>query len=448
METDNKLVVNQNFCCNCGSQESLKDTEHKWWHAPDNINLVGKFCAKCSLQHNLLLYIQKALFVLAVIFGLVTIITFIAEILDIADSYIYFFTILLAVGFMLAGLAIAEKADYKKYDHPYNEIEKILEGYEDYIKQENTFIDLLLKTYDTCEEIKNKCGEAFAVSNLLNIIIPNDASIDEVKLSYLVALKEVVAAGDIFKLEFTESLTPKQKTVFTDMVEKSIKPNKKISSMDLRSLLESVSLEAIDEQLLNVFHEADNMGTRHDNPNIAASYWMTRINSVKKDPFLLYTFENKNDAKEALMELPCIHIAEDTRKLICTETLVFGYYKTKNGKYEAVLCGEDLSHELWTQAKESFIKHNGQLKNDLEPDIRDSATIKSQIENPDEVTFEYEDRQEKFGQTMIYRIHKGPDAASAKAFLQNISVTEQYYYVVVETPEGNYCRDIQGIYKE
>lgn len=41
-----------------------------------------------------------------------------------------------------------------------------------------------------------------------------------------------------------------------------------------------------------------------------------------------------------------------------------------------------------------------------------------------------------------------PDAASARAFLQEYPVTQQLYYLVVETPQGNICRDIQGIYTE
>ena len=48
----------------------------------------------------------------------------------------------------------------------------------------------------------------------------------------------------------------------------------------------------------------------------------------------------------------------------------------------------------------------------------------------------------------LYRIHEAPDAVSAKAFLKQNPVTKQHYYIVVKTPEGNYCRDIQGIYKE
>ena len=49
---------------------------------------------------------------------------------------------------------------------------------------------------------------------------------------------------------------------------------------------------------------------------------------------------------------------------------------------------------------------------------------------------------------MVYRIHRGPSAGAAKAFLQQNPVDQQFHYIVVETPDGNYRRDIQGIYKE
>jgi hypothetical protein len=50
--------------------------------------------------------------------------------------------------------------------------------------------------------------------------------------------------------------------------------------------------------------------------------------------------------------------------------------------------------------------------------------------------------------TATYRIHQGPDEASARAFLERHPVTEEFDYWVVETPEGNFGRDIQGIYEE
>ncbi len=202
------------------------------------------------------------------------------------------------------------------------------------------------------------------------------------------------------------------------------------------------------EQAGKSFTEKDNRGTRHDTLDIASSYWMARVSSPKKDPFVMYTFDNDGDARKALLELPCIHVARDSQNLICTEVLIFGYYPTEQGKYEAVICGDDLTHEIWQKAKESFAKHGGQRKNDLEPEKRATPAIKVKKAKPAKVNFVREDHVQRHGATMIYRVHKAPDAASAKAFLEENPVTKQFYYIVVETPEGNYCRDIQGIYKE
>lgn len=196
------------------------------------------------------------------------------------------------------------------------------------------------------------------------------------------------------------------------------------------------------------YKEKDNLGTRQDTLSVATSYWMARMSSAKKDPFVMYTFDNGNDARAALLELPCIHAAEDTGKLICTEVLIFGYYDTTEGKYEALVCGDELTHELWVQAQESFAKHGGRKKNDLEPPKQAASRPKATSGDAGKVVFVREDREPRHGQTMTYRIHKGPDAASAKAFLENNPVSKQFYYIVVETPEGSYCRDIQGVYKE
>lgn len=201
---------------------------------------------------------------------------------------------------------------------------------------------------------------------------------------------------------------------------------------------------------VQLYQEKDNRGTRHDEEGMASAYWMARISSPKKDPFVLYTFDTARDAREALLELPCIHVAADSGKLICTEVLTFGYYATKEGEYEAIICGDDLTHELWEQAKASFIKHGGHPKGqgELEPEKRTAPVRRTIAPKPGQVVFVREDRQVKMGATFVYRIHRGPDAASAKAFLEQNPVTKQLYYLVVETPEGNYCRDIQGIYKE
>jgi hypothetical protein len=192
-----------------------------------------------------------------------------------------------------------------------------------------------------------------------------------------------------------------------------------------------------------------NRGMRQDTMGQATAYWMARIQKIEKDPFVMYTFSNCADARAALLELPCIH-EDENGALVCSEVLIYGYYLRQDGIYEAIVCGADLTHELWEQAKASFEKHGGSRKNDLEPTKYAADMVKESAGDPAKVVFIREDRNPSpLGTgTTIYRVHKGPDAASAKAFLEAHPVTKPLFYIIVETPEGNYGRDIEGMYKE
>lgn len=200
--------------------------------------------------------------------------------------------------------------------------------------------------------------------------------------------------------------------------------------------------------------ERDNRGTRHDSFDKASAYWVARMGNPHKDPFVLYTFDRQEDARAALLDLPVIHEAEDTGNLISTEVLIFGHYPTPAGKHEAIVCGLDLSHELWAQARDAFERHGGQRKNDLEPEVREVPVeaAKPLETGPaalsSKVVFDREERVEQMGVTFVYRIHHAPDAASAKAFLDEHPVVERNTYILVNTPEGAYGRDIDGMYRQ
>lgn len=47
-----------------------------------------------------------------------------------------------------------------------------------------------------------------------------------------------------------------------------------------------------------------------------------------------------------------------------------------------------------------------------------------------------------------YEVYQADDAKSAKEFLQTKSVSEAKYYIVVETPDGNWEMDKEGLYLE
>ena len=198
-------------------------------------------------------------------------------------------------------------------------------------------------------------------------------------------------------------------------------------------------------QSTTLFTEKDNLGSRIETAYESRNYFLTRKSD---EPFLDYVFDREKDARNALLSLECIHDINKTDKLICTETLNFGYYRNKEAQYEVIISGPDLSYELWTIAKNSFAKNSGRYKNDFKPKKINSKSSNDSEEGPQKVTFIREDREQRMGHTFVYRIYKGLDAVSAKAFLKEKPVNKSLYYIVVETPEGNYCRDIKGMYKE
>ncbi len=62
----------------------------------------------------------------------------------------------------------------------------------------------------------------------------------------------------------------------------------------------------------------------------------------------------------------------------------------------------------------------------------------------DNVTFVSEDHKGMH----TYRVHRAPSKAAAMAFLQANPVPRNYLYLIVETPDGDFGRDINGIYEE
>lgn len=191
------------------------------------------------------------------------------------------------------------------------------------------------------------------------------------------------------------------------------------------------------------YSESDNLGTRHDTIEKANSYWLgERFHMETKPPFTLYIFENPTDAEEALLELPYIHKANDTGNLICDKVFQYGYYKVSENNYEAIICGKDLTPEEFKQAEESFKKHNGKLKNNLKPE---ETTIKTTNKKSTSNGVRYRETIKK--DQFTYECYDADTREEAQEFLKGKPVTERLYYICVYTPEGDYGRDIDGIYQ-
>ena len=192
------------------------------------------------------------------------------------------------------------------------------------------------------------------------------------------------------------------------------------------------------------YYERDNRGTRQSTQEDATLYWLRERTGMKeKPPFILYKFNSSYAAEKALLSLPIIHKAVDTGKLICDRIMAFGYYPTSSGFYEAVIAGSDLTLEEFRAIEYVFQMNGGMLKSHLEPSASSKSTNYSSG-NKSSVRF-----KEKFKKgNFTYEIYQANSRADAQAFLGDRVVTEKLYYVVVETPEGNFGRDNMGMYQE
>jgi ssDNA-binding Zn-finger/Zn-ribbon topoisomerase 1 len=75
---------------------------------------------------------------------------------------------------------------------------------------------------------------------------------------------------------------------------------------------------------------------------------------------------------------------------------------------------------------------------------QNEETTSSSINKSGQPKFIRKDRN----QGATYETYKGKDAETAKEFLMTKRVDEQKYYIIVETPEGNWGLDVKGLYLE
>lgn len=196
------------------------------------------------------------------------------------------------------------------------------------------------------------------------------------------------------------------------------------------------------------YMEADNVGTRQETMSQATAYWLyERPGLSKRPPFTLFIMPSAESAKAALLELPFIHEAADSNKLICDRIMTFGYYAVTYegvpaGTCEALVCGMDLTLDEFNKAEAAFTAHGGSRKSSDAP----SPSVKAPAGNGDAKSVRYKEKIRKDGAT--YEVYTAPNKLSAIAFLKGKQVTQGQYYICVDTPEGSFGRDINGIYQE
>ena len=198
------------------------------------------------------------------------------------------------------------------------------------------------------------------------------------------------------------------------------------------------------------YYERDNVGTRQDTVSQANAYWLgERFKMPVKPPFTLFTMPSKRAAEEVLLSLPFMHRAKDSGKIICDRIMTYGVYETTlngkpTGEYEVLITGFEFTLDEYNKAEEGFTKRGGKCKSHEAPDA--SVTVDTRKGDASKVRYK-ETVRGKDG-VSTYEVYSAPDKASATAFLKTKPVTRKLYYIVVDTPEGSFGRDINGFYQE
>ena len=164
----------------------------------------------------------------------------------------------------------------------------------------------------------------------------------------------------------------------------------------------------------------------------------------KGSPFICYTFTTEEAARKGLSSLSFIKIASDTNEFISLETLEFGCYDTgTNGLWEVIMWGESFTYDMFEESNTKLSEAGGNKKGDRKP--AENTLSKPKASNITGKTT-YVRKDVKGPNT--YEIYKAPSKAAGLEFLKMKTVTKSLYYVIVETPEGNWGKDKDGIYKE
>ncbi|UCG68115.1 MAG: hypothetical protein JSV09_09820 [Thermoplasmata archaeon] len=164
----------------------------------------------------------------------------------------------------------------------------------------------------------------------------------------------------------------------------------------------------------------------------------------KGSPFICYTYNSREAAEKGLSSLSFIKIANDTKEFISLEVLEFGCYETEQaGIWEVIIWGDGLTVELFEETQKKLVLAGGNKKGERKPEKKLSSEQKSKKEGG-KVSYLRTDKKGYY----TYKIYKAPSQSAALAFLKEHPVNQSLYYIIVETPEGNWGRDINGIYKE
>jgi len=184
-------------------------------------------------------------------------------------------------------------------------------------------------------------------------------------------------------------------------------------------------------------------------PAEAEEFWEAAHSNKAEVKHVAFRFPDIETAHRALQQLSYVEPTADEMRFACEFPITFGCYPLDDGAV-AFVGGTTLSVSMWREALDRWSRlpeaEQYRISSPPEPTVRlpDPASLSGPAAEVSVV----QERPGTGDDYSHYTICHGPSREAALAFLRRVEVTAPGEYVVVETPEGHWGRDWQGIYRE
>jgi ankyrin repeat protein len=194
-----------------------------------------------------------------------------------------------------------------------------------------------------------------------------------------------------------------------------------------------------------------NLGTFFDNHTDSKNLWLAlSLNEIT--PYIIGEFNSYRKARKALLAPNFMRKGDEQKQIICTEPFNYGFFKHPLGKWRIFVQGKTFSYYDFIEVKKAITINNGKIWQEEEPEHNDILNKNKDTEkeiDTKNVIFDREQKQVASWDPSIintYMVYKGPNKETALEFLKNETVSKSQIYIVVETPDGKFCKDKMGMY--
>ncbi|MCK5803793.1 MAG: hypothetical protein KAI66_13210 [Lentisphaeria bacterium] len=177
-------------------------------------------------------------------------------------------------------------------------------------------------------------------------------------------------------------------------------------------------------------------------------FWAAADADPENFKYVAYRYPEADRARQALLQLSyMMEVAGDART---RNNVLFGNYEHQ-GKFVTFVGGTELHYALWREASAVFPEFPGAeyFRVSTAPEVKLELPDLDALQNDQNLKIEQVEVREGTGTDFsTYYVYRAPNRRNAIEFLKHANVSESGVHVLVETPEGTWGKDENGIYQE